>query len=64
MGLDGEGNGPLHQTSVQVPALIKVSLHFKQAVVVGDGQGVRPCSSTFQIESSNTAKPDVELHPH
>ncbi|KAH7187011.1 hypothetical protein DER44DRAFT_858014, partial [Fusarium oxysporum] len=25
--------GHLHQTSIQIPALIKVSLHFKQAVV-------------------------------
>ncbi|KAH7173127.1 uncharacterized protein B0J16DRAFT_389014 [Fusarium flagelliforme] len=36
----GKGTGPPHQTSIQIPALIKVSLHFKQAVVVGDGQGV------------------------
>ncbi|KAF9762312.1 hypothetical protein IL306_003459 [Fusarium sp. DS 682] len=43
----GKGKGPLHQTSIQIPALIKVSLHFKQAVVLGDGHGVRPSSSSL-----------------
>ncbi|KUJ11031.1 NAD(P)-binding protein [Mollisia scopiformis] len=36
----GIGNGPIHKQSLQIPALINLSLGFKQAVVLGDGHGI------------------------
>lgn len=38
--IDGTGKGPFNQTSIQVPALIKLSLSAKQALVLGEGRGV------------------------
>jgi nucleoside-diphosphate-sugar epimerase len=38
--VDGTGAGPINQHSLQVPALIKIALHEKQAVVLGAGKGI------------------------
>ncbi|KAM0251652.1 hypothetical protein ACHAQJ_008112 [Trichoderma viride] len=36
----GPGTGPGNQKSIQIPALIDISLHEKQAVVLGKGEGL------------------------
>jgi hypothetical protein len=36
---DGTGSGPINQRSLQIPALIKLSLHEKQAIALGEGKG-------------------------
>ncbi|KIV84582.1 hypothetical protein PV11_00355 [Exophiala sideris] len=36
----GTGEGPINQRSLQVPTLIKMSLGFKQAIVLGEGSGI------------------------
>jgi nucleoside-diphosphate-sugar epimerase len=38
--IDGTGDGPINQRSLQIPALIKLSLHEKQGLVLGEGKGI------------------------
>lgn len=38
--LDGQGNGIGNQRSIQIPALVEISLKKQQAIVLDKGEGV------------------------
>ena len=52
--LVGEGTGPVHRTSNQVPVLSKLALGAQAAVQIGDGSGVGNSRSNGQTSDADS----------